>query len=171
MKDSRTSHLATSLAAHDLPLLRTAHATEAEILDPPALIGALAMDTAGRLGEILIALFLRHPTYAQYVPTVVGTLPPAAAHRLKHLYTAAVYLQHLWRGVLGLYITDLTSLPNYYGQADWQLPPPSAHFGEAGLRALAEQMQAETGDNWLSSYQNALSLLLTHLRQEAYNAA
>ncbi len=169
MKDSRTSHLATSLAAHDPPVANRSR-DRSRRSDPPAL-SAHSLWIQRAAWGILIALFLRHPTYAQYVPTVVGTLPPAAAHRLKHLYTAAVYLQHLWRGVLGLYITDLTSLPNYYGQADWQLPPPSAHFGEAGLRALAEQMQAETGDNWLSSYQSALSLLLTHLRQEAYNAA
>ncbi len=166
MEHLAIDQLAATLAAHDLPLLRTRVATAPLDLDAPSLIAALAEQQEGRLGEALIALFLRHPAYAEYVPALVRQLPTNAAQRLQHLYTAAVYLQRLWRGLLGLHLGEMADLPDYFGQRLWDLPGPSVHYGEAGLRDLAAHMTEETGDNWLSTYQSALSLLLMHLRQE-----
>ncbi len=171
MEQPTVEELAATLAAHDLPLLRTRSPASPLPLEPAELISALVQQPDGRLGEVLIALFLRHPSYAQYVPALVTHLPAPAARRLQHLYTAAVYLQRLWWGTLGLYLGGMSKLPDYYGQALWNLPAPNVHFGEAGLRDLAYQMSVETGNNWLSSYESAVSLLLLYLRQEATDAA
>ena len=83
------------------------------------------------------------------------------------MYTAAVYLQHLWRGKLEMYLGSTVSLKDHFGQAMWDLPSPNVHHGEAGLRVLAEHFRAETGANWLSTYENTVSLYLTILRLQA----
>lgn len=172
MEERTPEQLAALLAAHGLPVLRSGAAAATPVADggPRELITALATASDGRLAEALIALFLRQPHYATYVPDLVAQLPPAPARRLQHLYTAAVYLQRLWRGTLGLYLGATASLPDAFGQSVWHLPAPAVHDGEAGLRDLAAQMQAETGDSWLGSYQNALSLVLTTLSLEAIDA-
>jgi hypothetical protein len=166
MEQPTMAQLAATLATHDLPVLRVVRSTAPLSLKPPELIAALSQVPDGRLGEALIALFLRHPVYAEHVPWVVAELPAPAAQRLQHLYTAAVYLQRLWHGLLELYLGDLELLPNYFGMELWNLPAPDVHSGEAGLRDLAQRMTEETGDNWLSTYESALSLLLAYLRQE-----
>lgn len=167
MMQPTTEQLAATLAAYGLPLLRTGGAVHTLDLTPPNLIEAMVRSPEGRLAEALIALFLRFPAYATYVPALVAQFPVPLARRLQHLYTAAVYLQQLWRGVLGLYLGEIPLLPDYFGQAVWHLPHPDGHCGEASLRDLAEAMEAETGDNWLSTYQSALDLLVAHLHEEA----
>ena len=167
------NEVAAALAAHDLPLLQVSRrvAPPPRLFEPAALIETLLSPAEPRYSALLIALFLRHPSYASVVPALDATLPSEAAERLRHLYTAAVYLQQLWRNQLLLDLGQQAELPDYYGQAVWQLPPPSVHFGEAGLRELASQMQAQSGFNWISSYENAISHLLTYLRLEAFRAA
>jgi hypothetical protein len=62
---------------------------------------------------------------------------------------------------------ELPPLPNYFGESEWGLPAPTVHYGDAGLRVLAEYFQSKTGDNWLSSYQTAMALFLSQLRLKA----
>jgi hypothetical protein len=159
--------LAATMAQLDVHYLRTPTSAEPLRLEPNYLIAALAEHDSPRVREALIPLFLRHPEFASYVPDLATTLPPAASMTLRHLYTAAVYLQHLWRGKLALYLGEMHALPDYFGQSEWRLPAPAEHFGEAGLRTLAEYFRARTGDNWLSTYQAAISLFLSQLRLEA----
>ncbi len=66
-----------------------------------------------------------------------------------------------------MYLGPTPALPDYFGQSVWNLPHPDGHCGEASLRDLAAIMEAETGINWLSTYQSALSLLMVYLQQEA----
>lgn len=162
-----TAALAATLAQLNVHYLRTPTSAEPLPLEPAALIAALAQHPSPRVREALIPLFLRHPEFARDVPDVVDTLPTAAGLTLRHLYTAAVYLQRLWRGKLEMYLGALPALPDYFGHSEWGLPAPEEHYGEAGLRLLAEHFEARTGDNWLSMYQKAISLFLNQLRLEA----
>jgi hypothetical protein len=162
--------LAATMAQLDVPYLRTSAPAEPLLLEPDALIAALAQHDSPRVRESLIPLFLRHPEYASYVPPLTlrsAALPIPASMTLRHFYTAAVYLQRLWQGKLEMYLGTLPILPDYFGQSEWGLPAPTDHYGEAGLRALAEHFQAQTGDNWLSTYQAAISLFLNQLRLQA----
>ena len=158
--------LVATLNQYGVRYLRTATATSTGSvqavtplsLTPETLITAIVQHSEPRIREALILLFLRQPTFAQYVLELVETLPETAATTLQHFYTAAVYLQRLWRGKIEIYLGPLPLLPDYFGQPLWSLPSPTEHYGEAGLRVLARQFQAKTGDNWLSTYQSAMSL-------------
>lgn len=161
-----TDEIAGALAAHGVPLLRTHH-PQAVTLSPRDLITQLVRARDGRLAEALIALFLRHPEYAEEVPEAIAHLAPPQAYRLRHLYTAAVYLQRFWRTTLSLVVPITPQLPNLYGE-EWQLPPPDIHYGEAGLRQLAAALEAESGIAWLTSYENAVHLLSEILALEDY---
>ena len=164
-----TGHLAAILAQFDVHYLRTSTAVPPRPTEPANLIAALAQHPSPRTHEALIPLFLRHPEFAEYVPDLVERLPAEASLLLCHLYTAAVYLQHLWRGKLEMYLGTAPVLPDYFGQPEWGLPSPSEHFGEAGLRVLAEQHRAKTGFNWLNSYHTIISHYLNQLRLKVYN--
>jgi hypothetical protein len=159
--------LAASLAHLEIPYLRTTTPAERLLLEPTHLIAALAQHDLPRVREALILLFLRHPEFASYIPELAATLPTTASTTLRHFYTAAVYLQRLWRGKLEMYLGQLPSLPDYFGQSEWGLPAPTEHYGEAGLRVLADLFRAKTGDNWLSTYQSAISLFFSQLQLEA----
>ncbi|MBI1878398.1 MAG: hypothetical protein HYR94_09260 [Chloroflexi bacterium] len=162
-----TDVLVATLAQLGVRYLRPVTSANPLSQDPDFLIPALAQHPAPRLHEALMLLFLRHPEFARHVPDIEATLPAAARLILRHFYTAAVYLQRLWRGKLEMYLGPLPSLPDYFGQSEWHLPAPTEHYGEAGLRCLAEHFRAKTGDNWLSTYQAAMSLFLNQLRLEA----
>ncbi|MBI4772512.1 MAG: hypothetical protein HY784_19290 [Chloroflexi bacterium] len=111
-------------------------------------------------------LFLRRPEHSSLVPELVVKLEPSAGEVLRHMYTAAVYLQRLWRGALSLYLDEQFLLPDHFGRAEFGLPPPDDCFGEAGLRELARLFEARTGAEWLSAYQTTMSLFLQQLRLE-----
>jgi hypothetical protein len=159
--------LVATMTQLDIHYLRTLTSAEPLLLEPDTLIAALTQHDSPRVREALIPLFLRHPEFARYVPDLVTVLSPAAGMTLRHLYTAAVYLQRLWWGKLEMYLGEIYPLPNYFGESEWGLPAPTEHYGEAGLRALAEYFQAKTGDNWRSTYQAAVSVFLNQLRLEA----
>lgn len=91
INDSAT--LAATLVAHGVRYLRTATAAEPQQVEPATLIAALAKHKEPRVRESLIPLFLRHPIYAQHVLKLAATLEEAASQTLRHMYTAAVYLQ------------------------------------------------------------------------------
>jgi len=120
--------------------------------DPVTLINSPAQHPEARFREALIPLFRRQPHLADHIPQLVASLEEPAAQVLSHLYTAAVYLQRLWRGVLGLYLGDSPLLPDYFGQS-FGLPDPVDYFGEVGLHALATHFREQTGYEWFSAYE------------------
>ena len=162
-----TSDLIAALAEHDIRHLLSAEDPQSLSLDPAELIITLVEHPEPRLREAIIPLFLRHPEYSQGVPSIVDHLSSPAALILRHLYTAAVYLQRLWQGTLGLYLGPFRTLPDYFGESEFGLPAPERQFGEAGLRQLARLFEEETGDNWLSTYETVMDLFLTQLALEA----
>lgn len=160
----QTTTLIEQLAAHDIRHLRPRQqGVTPAFQSPSALIASLAAHPEPRLREALIVLFLRQPSYAQFVPALAAELQGEAALTLRHFYTAAVYLQRLWRSTLGIYLGKFPLLPDYFGQQGFGLPAPDLHFGETGLRALAALFEAQTGYDWLSTYHAAIALLLTQL--------
>ncbi len=132
-------------------------------IDATALISRLAGHPDPRLREALIPLFLRQPDLAKLVPGLVDKLDPSEANVLRHFYTAAVYLQRLWLTTLGMHLGRFPLLPDHFGEATYHLPPPGEHFGEAGLRRLAEINADKTGFEWLSVYQTTMNLFLQQL--------
>lgn len=172
--DQELNALALDLSSLDVPYLRTlASAAPAQSspqpVAPETLIRQLAQHDEPRVREALIPLFLRHPAYHRWVPALAESLNNQPAQTLRHFYTAAVYLQHLWRGTLGLYLGAFPDLPDYFGETEFGLPSPQLQWGEVGLRLLAARFAAETGDNWLTTYEGALSLFLAQqqLRSDA----
>ena len=136
---------------------------------PESLIAALASHAEPRFREALIPLFISHPELASRVRKVIDGLEPLAALTLRHMYTAAVYLQRFWSRVLTMYLGDLPLLPDYFGTASFHLPEPSEAHGEAGLRALARMFERDFGGyyycvDWMGVYVNVMSLFLEQLR-------
>lgn len=161
------SLLVENLAAYGIHYLRLSQPSiSGKSLTPASLIAALAGHSDPRLRESLIALFLRQPQLHQYVPALTASLEPETADVLRHFYTAAAYLQRFWFSMLQLYLGTFPLLPNYFGLTHYHLPPLEEHFGETGLRALADYYTNQTGYDWLSAYQSAISLLLTQLNLE-----
>jgi len=164
--------LIEQLAIRGVRHLRAATAGDGSSeLSDEALIVELAAHPDPRFREALIALFLRHPEYAPAVHRLAASEDSPTETVLQHMYTAAVYLQRLWKGTLGLYLGEMAWLPDYFGSATYGLPPPEEHFGEAGLRALADLFRQTTGMEWLSAYQSAAAHLLTSLRLESSHGA
>ena len=163
--DPDLNAIATDLERVGVPYLRVAAGptpsqSSPQPVQPDTLIRQLAQHDEPRVREALIPLFLRHPAYHRFVPALAASLDGQAAQTLRHFYTAAVYLQHLWHSSLGLYLGEFPDLPDYFGETRFGLPSPQVHWGEAGLRLLAARFEAETGDNWLTTYEGALSLFL-----------
>lgn len=166
-KDIDTSSLVSDLSARGIRHLRIREQpVEYKPLSDQGLIAMLAAHPEPRLRESLIPLFLRHPELNEHVPQLVNALPAPAADTLRHMYTAAVYLQYFWHSTLGLYLGHFPRLPDFYGQTIYGLPPPDDRFGESGLRALAAQFTQKTGFEWLSVYTAAIDLLLRQLSLE-----
>ena len=159
--------LAATLDQFGVPYLRTATPAEPLSLDERELVVALSQHSSPRLHEALIPLFLSRPELGDEVPAIADELAPEAAVRLRHMYTVAVYLQHLWHTRLERFLGPALELTDHFGQSLWNLPPPSEHHGEAGLRVLAEHFRAETRANWLSTYEDTISHFLTFLRLQA----
>lgn len=159
--------LIAQLAAHEVRHLRAVTTAPPTVpLPPEQLIYLLAQHPEPRLRESLITLFLRHPEYHHCVPAAANSLDKDAAEVLHHMYTAAVYLQRFWYSTLQLYLGPFPTLPDYFGQKRFTLPAPAEHFGEAGLRALAAHFQQQTGHDWLTVYESAITLFLTQLEFE-----
>jgi hypothetical protein len=167
-KEVDPAALAATLAQLGVPYLRAGTTAAPLPLDPPQLIAALAQHPSPRVREAMIPLFLRHPAFATHVPAVAAALAVDAGETVRHFYTAAVYLQRLWRGQLEMVLGPFPLLPDYFAQIEWGLPAPDEHFGEAGLRALAQRFQEQSGDNWLATYESAIALFLRQQRLLAY---
>lgn len=143
-----------------------AQATE-EIADDAALIMALLHQDDSRLKLALANMFLRHPELAQSLGQLIEQLDRKSTVDLQTLYTAAVYLQRLWRSRLTFYLGKLDLLPDLYS-AQLGLPPAEERFGKVGLYALAESWQARSAYpfNRLASLNKAIDLFFEQLKIE-----
>jgi hypothetical protein len=130
--------------------------------DPADLIGRLAASSDPRLRNALATLFVRNGQLGPTVVALVQHLNPDVADEIRRQYTAAVYLQHMWRTRLRLLVPDIVELTDLFS-GELQLPDPRDRFGKTGLYALA----ARSPYNVLASYDTMMSLLFDQLERES----
>lgn len=144
-----------------------AEARELSRLPIPEVIARLAGHSDARLRMTLVPLFILHPEWAADVESAVEQLTEPARTQLQAYYTAAVYLQRLWRTRLGFYLGDFSLLPDMYSTR-LGLPPADERFGKTGLHALAAWFASRSPDqyNWLASCTKMMGLLFEQLKRE-----
>ena len=108
-----------------------------EPVDDEQLIGSLAAHEDARLRAALTGLFILRPALAATVRAVADLLDGEARSELMARYMAAVYLQHLWRTRLGLYLGQFDYLTDLFSE-ELGLPGAGEGFGKVGLQALAD---------------------------------
>jgi hypothetical protein len=131
------------------------------------LLASLATHDDPRLRQALLGLFLLQPALAVLVPCAATTLEQRAGRELKAYYTAAVYLQTMWRIRLARYLPAMLELPDYFSQT-LSLPPREDEYGKAGLYALAEWHagHALCKYNYRSVYAGVTDLLFASLKMK-----
>jgi hypothetical protein len=134
-------------------------------LDDETLIASLASHSEARLRQALIALFLLQPQLARVVPRLQSEIDAHALQELIAYYSAAMYLQRMWRTRLGHYLSSVEELPDYFS-GELALPSPRELYGKAGLHALADwhARQSSQRCNHLSAYEGVAELLFQSLK-------
>ena len=120
-----------------------------ESLPPEQLIAALINSDDVRVEYALISLLLRHPEYANAVPQALNILPTNRADVLKRHYTAAVYLQRMYRPALAIYLGTIIPLPDHFSK-ELELPSPNDYYGVIGLQELVDRLPPPI--NWWGTY-------------------
>lgn len=146
-------------------LARLSAAKPARPIAPADLIAGLAVSNDARLQAALILLFLRQPSFNQYLPEALHQLSREAAITLKLYYQAAIYLQDELQSELKASLADWQRLPDLFS-AELGLPPPGDVSTTAGLHVLGKRHEELTGwaYNWCDSYRQNISRFLKHLR-------
>jgi hypothetical protein len=131
------------------------------------LIASLAAHADPRLRQALIGLFLLHPDLADVILRVAEALDEHANRELQAYYTAAVYLQTMWRIRLGHYLSSVHELPDHFSLA-LRLPSRQDAYGKAGLYALAawRASRAPFKCNYVSAYDGVAELLFASLKRQ-----
>lgn len=136
------STLGATLRALGVPLLTPALQVEAVTL-PELLAAAVREGVPSRVRTCLVPLFLVRPDAADPVRILAARLPGGDAELLRHLYTAAVYLQRKWWTRLRFSVGERPALPDLFSH-DLGLPAPDDYHGIWGLLALAD-LSSERG--------------------------
>ena len=112
-------------------------------------------------------LFLLCPLLAEVVPRVVQGLDEQASRELQAYYTAAVYLQTMWRLRLAHYLPAIIELPDHFSQV-LHLPSRQDEYGKAGVYALAawHASRAPFRCNYVSAYDGVAALLFASLKMQ-----
>lgn len=139
--------LSSPLAKEDLRLLE---------LDD--LLSVLIQSRAGRLRLAITAFFLVHPEKALVVFRTLSVLKKKPRLLLEFYYTAAVYLQELWKTQLAHFGTS--RLPDYFSHK-LELPEPAQFHGRLGLASLEEMLQQLVCEpyNYQASFESLIRLL------------
>jgi hypothetical protein len=145
-----------------------ADANELSGLPAQELIARLVMHRDARLRLALVPVLILHPEWVSEVQSAVQQLSGPMRSQLQVLYTAAVYLQRLWRTRLGFYLGEVEMLPDLYSDV-LGLPPAGERHGKTGLHALATWQAGRSPQpfNWLASYNKVIDLLFERLKMEA----
>ena len=132
-----------------------------------ALLAAILDQSDFRLKLALIPLFIRRPDLAQRVPPLVDRLDASLSLELQTLYTAAVYLQRLWKTRLEFYLTQTTFLPDLYSRT-LGLPSPNERFGKTGLYELTDAWKGRSRYpfNRMASLSTVMELFFAQLKLE-----
>ena len=164
MQTADRDRLVAALRKRGVDYLAPSDAEGEPLLDEE-LVASLAASDDSRLRQTLIALFLLEPGLAPVARHLRSKLVATAETELVAHYTAAVYLQRMWRVRLEFYLPDMTELPDYFSQ-ELHLPEPEDGYGKPGLYALAAWHASRSAHrtNHLAEYQGVASLLFERLK-------
>jgi len=162
--------LVAALRERGVDWLAPSDAAGAPLTDE-TLIASLAANEDARLRQALIGLFLLHPALAPLVLKLRLEMDAAAEIELIAHYTAALYLQRMWRVRLAHYLPPFADLPDYFSK-ELSLPAPEEEYGKTGLHTLAvwHAKQAQRA-NHLSEYEGVADLLFERLKSKAKHVA
>ncbi|MEK7440281.1 MAG: hypothetical protein AABZ78_05755 [Chloroflexota bacterium] len=157
--------LVALLRARGVDYLTPSDAAADRIVDDETLICSLAAHSDSRLRQALIALFFLNPELNTLVLRLRDRLDGTARQELIAFYTAAMYLQTMWRIRLSHYVPTIKPLIDYFS-AELCLPSPEDEYGKAGLYALANwhASQSSLRFNYLSAYQGVVDLVFASLK-------
>lgn len=160
-------NLVAALREYGITYLAPSDAKQEQAISAEDLIVAILNQPDDRLKLALVSLFIRNPHLVETVQQLEAKLSASLLLDLKTLYMAAVYLQRFWFIQLGLYLDDMSLLPDLYSQ-QLNLPPADERFGKVGLYALADDWTTRSPYpfNWLASLQKNMDLFLASLKLE-----
>lgn len=120
------------------------------------LLQHLTQSHSPRLKLGITAFFLTHPEQAQVIFKVLPLLGKHSQELLKYYYTAAVYLQELWKSQL----KERVPLSNYFSR-ELQLPEVTVLHGRLGLAFLEDALQrwAHEPYNYQSAFESLVRLV------------
>jgi len=134
---------------------------------PEYILAGTIKQPSSRVRTAVIALFLLHPDYAEYVPTALGFLNENQRQLLKIFYTAAVYLQRLDQNdLIAIISPELVWLPDLFGG---ELGISSALSPQDAIQQLGIKHQEITHSltNWSGTYKNVVHHLIRYKQREA----
>ncbi len=134
---------------------------------PVQLLSDLVRQPSSRVRTAIIALFLLHPCYYEFVPNALELLNDRQRELLKLFYTASVFLQRLFQSDLAPFVrSDWVWLPNLFGDGlgiPSDLSPGSA-ISQLGFR---HQELTLSFTNWSGTYKNVVHHLIRYKQREA----
>lgn len=148
-----------SLQQWGVPFLSSSEPCDiAQPLDAPELVQKLIQSKSPRLKLGVTAFFLFLPHQASAVLDALAPLNEMECRLLKYYYTAAVYLQALWKSYW--LSRRMALLPDYFSK-ELGLPNSTRLHGKWGLVALEEALQQAThaSYNYISSFEALVRLL------------
>ena len=118
----------------------------------------LIQSGSARLRLGVTAFFLVHSEEAPGVFPTLSLLKEERCLILKYYYTAAVYLQRLWKSQLAHW--GNVSLPDYFSK-ELRLPDPACLHGRLGLQVLGEALcgVAHESYNYGASFEALVHIL------------
>ncbi len=134
---------------------------------PEQILADAIKQPSSRVRTAVIALFLVHPGYAEYLPTALGLLNENQRQLLKLFYTAAVHLQRLYQNDLAAIIdSELMWLPDLFGE---DLGISSTLSPQTAIQLLGNKHQEITSSltNWSGTYKNVVHHLIRYKQHEA----
>lgn len=128
------------------------------------LIVALANNDEARLRLALIPLFLRYPSIAPQAESAGAQLSGDALVVLRCYYTAAYFLQQMYRPQLERLFDSFRPLPDLFSVP---LGLSTESVPKAGLSALAARHRALSGCaiNWLGTYQHGAERFISYMEK------
>lgn len=136
-------------------------------LSPEQILADAIKQPNSRVRTAVIALFLLHPSYAEYLPAALGLLNENQRQLLKLFYTAAVHLQRLYQTDLLLIIMeDWAWLSDLFGK---ELGINSNLASQDAIQQLGIRHQELTQSltNWAGTYKNVIHHLIRYKQREA----
>lgn len=128
--------------------------------DLPDLLAYLIQSASPRLKLAVTAFFIVHPEEAPAALETLSLLPENSKPLFKYYYSAALYLQSLWKTQLARFGEEW--LPDYFSK-ELGFPGPSLLQARLGLLAVEEKLQ-----EWIHEpyhYQASFDSLIQLLQQ------